>query len=160
MAAATCGSKLTPINPQFKANELSKMLNQSHSSVLIAHWSCIDVALEAVKDSPLVKHVITIPEDDGMAVPEGTISLSSLKEHSNPLYDTNAKVKRDPSSHSVLLPYSSGTTGLPKVSMGALLILCVDSFHALIIEYHYPPIILFSGCMFITYESSIKFAAT
>ena len=117
MAASVCGCKLTPVNPQYKATELSKVLNQSQSSVLITHWSCLEVALQAVKDSPTVKHVITIPEDDGEAgVAGGTISLTSLKEHSNPLYVTNDAAKKNPASHAVLLPYSSGTTGLPKVS--------------------------------------------
>ena len=116
MASSVCGSKLVPINAQYKANELVKVLNQSKASVLIAHWSCIDEAFEALKECPLVKHVITIPKDDGELVSHGTISLSALKVHSDPLYNTNDEVKKDPGSHPVLLPYSSGTTGLPKVS--------------------------------------------
>jgi len=114
LATALCGAKLTPINPQYKVNELVPILNKSETTVLITHWSTVDVALEAMKDAKTVKHVVTIPEDDGLPVPEGTISLSSLKEHSNPLHDTNPSVFEDPANHPFLLPYSSGTTGLPK----------------------------------------------
>ena len=114
LATAMCGAKLTPINPLFKAKELVTILNRSHSKVIISHWSTLDVALEALKDAEHVQHVITIPEDDKLPVPEGVISLSSLKEHSNPIHVTSEKVFNDPSEHPFLLPYSSGTTGLPK----------------------------------------------
>ena len=114
LATAICGAKLTPINPQYKAQELATILKRSESSILIAHHSILDVALEAMKDAECVKHIVTIPEDDHLPVLHGTISLSSLKEYSNPYYQSSQKAHDNPSTHPFLLPYSSGTTGLPK----------------------------------------------
>ena len=42
------------------------------------------------------------------------ISFSSLKVHSNPILKTSSRVLEDPASRAYFLPYSSGTTGLPK----------------------------------------------
>jgi len=114
LAAANCGAKLTPINPQFKASELTTILKRSQSEVIIVHWSIMDVALEAAKESQTVKHVITIPADVDDPVPEGTTSLSSLKKYAPPIYETIPEVYANTSMHPFLLPYSSGTTGLPK----------------------------------------------
>lgn len=114
LATTLCGAKLTPINPQYKSKELSTILNLSKSSVLIVHHNLLDVALEAVKDSESVKHIIAIPEDDGVPVLDGMISLTSLKQHAKPVYDSHPNTFQNPSSYPCLLPYSSGTTGLPK----------------------------------------------
>jgi len=114
LAVALCGAKITPVNPLFTVKELTTILDRSESKVLITHWSIKDVALEAAKLSKAVKHIVTIPEDDGLPVPEGTISLSSLKEHDQPIFETANIAEKDLVNNPVLLPYSSGTTGLPK----------------------------------------------
>ncbi len=114
LAAAMCGAKLTPINPQFKAEELITILNRSQSKVLITHWSTLNVALDSMKQAEFVEHLIVIPEEDDSSVSEGMHSLTSLKLHSNPTVRTHARVFEDPVAHPYLLPYSSGTTGLPK----------------------------------------------
>jgi 4-coumarate--CoA ligase len=80
---------------------------------LFVHTSKLDVALETVKNSKHVKHVVVIT-DDGEAVPEGTINLDSLRHHKGGLNETVQAVHRATASHPFLLPYSSGTTGLPK----------------------------------------------
>lgn len=114
LGAALCGCKLTPVNPQYKASELITILNDSRSEVLISHWSVLDVALEAMKQAQYVKHVVVIPEHDGDPIPDGTISLSSLKKHNKSIHKTCRSIHNDLSSHPFLLPYSSGTTGMPK----------------------------------------------
>ena len=113
LAAASCGAMLTPINPQFKADELHKILDRSDSHVLIVHMNNIDVALNAIKGTN-VKHIITIPAEDGGPVPLGTTSLCDLKHHPNPTTETHGSVHGNTQNHPYLLPYSSGTTGLPK----------------------------------------------
>jgi acyl-CoA synthetase (AMP-forming)/AMP-acid ligase II len=113
LAVGLCGAKITPVNPLYKSNELQVILDRSRSSVLIAHISNLDVALEAAKASKYVKHIILMTEN-GEAPPEGVVTLDSVKEHDNGFDKTVRQVHPDTDLHPYLLPYSSGTTGLPK----------------------------------------------
>jgi 4-coumarate--CoA ligase len=113
LAVSLCGAKLTPINHLYTAPELERVLDLSRSSVLFVHTSRLDVAMETVKKSKHVKHVIVIT-DDGEPVPEGTINLDSIRHDEGGLNETVQAVHRATASHAFLLPYSSGTTGLPK----------------------------------------------
>lgn len=114
LAVSLCGSKLAPVNPLYTDKELGVILDRSRTSVLFVHASRIDVALEAAKNSNTVKHVVVITDDDGDPVPEGTISLASMKNHDNAFAETIHSVHQNVEFHPCLLPYSSGTTGLPK----------------------------------------------
>lgn len=117
LAVGMCGSKVAPINPLSTAEELSKILERSFSKVLFAHAKLLPVALEAASKCDGVKHVVVIPDvESDLDVAEGTIvHFESLLKysHASPLTKTVEAVK-DVHSHPWLLPYSSGTTGLPK----------------------------------------------
>lgn len=114
LAVSLCGAKLTPVNPMYKEEELRVVLDRSRSSVLITHKVGLETALEAAKNSKTVKHVIVITDDEDEPVPEGTVNLSLLKKCGAPLNETNEEVHESVDWHPYLLPYSSGTTGLPK----------------------------------------------
>ena len=117
LAVALCGAKLTPINPLYTTRELEIILQRSKSSVLMVHSSKLDTALAAVKNSATVKHILVLTNDgDNEHLPEGTVNMTLLKQ-----YDQNETMKQTVhaihqkvESHPFLLPYSSGTTGLPK----------------------------------------------
>ena len=113
LAVSLCGAKLTPINHLYTATESERVLDLSRSSVLFVHTSKLEVALESVKNSKYIKHVVVIT-DEGEAVPEGTINLDSIRHDEGSLNQTVEAVHRATASHPFLLPYSSGTTGLPK----------------------------------------------
>lgn len=113
LAAGLCGAKVTPINPLSTARELSRVLVPSNSKVLFVHANLLSVALEAVKSAPCVEHIVVIPDvRSDPDLPEGAELLEKLTK-----YDRVVE-KQDPitdlKSHPWLLPYSSGTTGLPK----------------------------------------------
>lgn len=140
LAVSLCGAKVTPINPIYTHHELTTILQQSHSTVLIAHTSTLDVALEAIKKNHTpVQHVIVVTDDDSNdeggvkskgskiphntentyisdGVPFGTVSLDSIRniKHPRAFDKTISKVRKDPAQSPVIIPYSSGTTGLPK----------------------------------------------
>uniref|UniRef100_A0A7S2UH56 AMP-dependent synthetase/ligase domain-containing protein n=1 Tax=Attheya septentrionalis TaxID=420275 RepID=A0A7S2UH56_9STRA len=114
LGVATTGAKLTPINPLYKIMELVVVLEQSRSEVLISHEATMDVALEAAKHVKCIRHVIIIPRTDGGPVPEGTTSIDDLKKYKYNLKETVRGIHVDGAKHPFLLPYSSGTTGLPK----------------------------------------------
>lgn len=115
LAVGIIGAKVVPINPTYTVRELVIILKSSKSDVLILHENLVEIGLEAVKECENIKHVVMMPsgmEGVESKVPEGVIDLNSLKDHSQPIYTMNEAVDIDASP--VVLPYSSGTTGLPK----------------------------------------------
>ncbi|VEU33622.1 unnamed protein product [Pseudo-nitzschia multistriata] len=113
LAVGLTGAKITPVNPLYKSNELLVVLDKSRTSVLIAHKSNLDVALEAAKDAKHVKHILVMTED-GESAQGGIESLESIKRHSQSFDKTSDCYDCAATTHPYLLPYSSGTTGLPK----------------------------------------------
>ena len=119
LAVALCGAKVTPINPLYKRIELETVLDQSQCSILIAHTSTLDVALDTIKNGgnlSTVKHVIVVTDDNNGAsgLPEGTITLNHLRRHADAFDRTIEKVHGNTLTYPLVIPYSSGTTGLPK----------------------------------------------
>lgn len=113
LAVGLCGAKITPVNPLYKKSELQIILDRSRSSILITHSAVLDVALEAVKDSKYVKHVFVMTED-GTSAPHGLDGLDSIMRHSQGFDKTVRQIHPETHLHPYLLPYSSGTTGMPK----------------------------------------------
>ena len=116
LAVSLCGAKLTPINPLYTQRELEVVLQRSKSSVLVIHKAKLEPALAAVKNCPTVKHIVVMTVDDAEAVPEGTVNLAWLKQHhlAHTMNETMHVVHKKVNTHPFLLPYSSGTTGMPK----------------------------------------------
>lgn len=114
LAVSLTGAKLAPINPLYTHQELGVILDRSRTSVLITHASRLDIALEAVKSVKTVKHVVVITDDESDPVPQGTINFAALKRYGKPVDRTHHQVHDSVDTHPYLLPYSSGTTALPK----------------------------------------------
>jgi len=114
LAVALCGAKVTPVNPMYTHMELEKVLERSRTTVLIAHTSTLLVALEAAKNAKTVKHIVVMTDEDNEQLPEGTIDLDYLRRHGEAFDSTVHEIHRKTATHPVCLPYSSGTTGLPK----------------------------------------------
>jgi 4-coumarate--CoA ligase len=111
------GCKVTPINPLYTAIELSVILEQSKSKVLVTHDVNVKVAVEALQQMKhkYVDHIICIPSEDGGSISEeGVINSKELWDHARPLERTADTVWERPHLHPYVLPYSSGTTGIPK----------------------------------------------
>ena len=114
LAVSMCGSKLSPVNPQLKYNEVQVIMERSHSDILICHSSLLDTGLKAVKEcSTTFRHIVVIPENDDEEIPQGCINLNDLKNHDRIGLHQTIEIE-NLASHPYLLPYSSGTTGLPK----------------------------------------------
>jgi acyl-CoA synthetase (AMP-forming)/AMP-acid ligase II len=102
-AVARIGGILTTINPAYTADEIAFQLRDAGATLLITTAGLADRAREAVKLAPNSIDIVTIDETPGLP------SLASIDLDDEPPY-----VVIDPSTDVVVLPYSSGTTGLPK----------------------------------------------
>ncbi|MFC6686323.1 AMP-binding protein [Jhaorihella thermophila] len=99
---AWAGGTITTINPTYTAHEVRHQLNDSGASLLITVGPFLDTAREAAEGTG-VTEIAVIGEA------EGATSLTDLM--GSPL---QAQVPVNYAEDVVVLPYSSGTTGLPK----------------------------------------------
>ena len=102
--AATAGGKCTTANPLYTANELAHQLSDSSARMVITVPPFLDAALEAAERAGIADQVYVLGEA------EGASRFADL------LGDPAAapEVEIDPEADLAVLPYSSGTTGLPK----------------------------------------------
>ena len=120
LAVAMCGSKLTPLNPLYTVQEMTTVLDRSSSKIIFTHAKLLPVALKAVAKSKTVEHIVVIPDaGKDIDLPSGAVDLTCLSGYKH-LPNLEASVDevhhhvKDVNNHPWLLPYSSGTTGLPK----------------------------------------------
>ncbi|OKH50387.1 thioester reductase [Calothrix sp. HK-06] len=102
-AIALLGGVSSTANPSYTASELAYQLNDAGAKYLLTVPELLDRGLEAASQSK-VESVFVF----GNAL--GAISFSVLLEDCDDL----PKVQINPKVDAVALPYSSGTTGLPK----------------------------------------------
>ncbi len=98
---AVAGGTVTTINPIYGAEEVRFQLNDSGASLLVTLPDFLATAREAVEGTS-VTEIAVIGEAEGVP------SLDDL------MGEPIAQVPIDPATQVVVLPYSSGTTGLPK----------------------------------------------
>ena len=98
---AVAGATNTTINPTYTADEVRHQLLDSDATVLVTIGMFLETAQVAIEGTS-VTDIVTM---DGAP---GTTALTSL------FGDPIEQVEVDPMDHVVVLPYSSGTTGLPK----------------------------------------------
>ena len=101
--ASRLGATLTPANPANTAHELAHQLTDAGAKMLITTASLVDKARVAIAESGRAIELITTDEAPGLP------SLASIGRDADP-----PTVNIDPATDVAVLPYSSGTTGLPK----------------------------------------------
>jgi len=100
-AVAVAGGVVTTVNPTYGADEVAFQLRDAGGTELVTVGMFAEVAKEAITGTE-ISEVITI---DGVA---GTTALDSI--FGDPIQQSPV----NPVDDVVVLPYSSGTTGLPK----------------------------------------------
>ncbi|KAA0920430.1 4-coumarate--CoA ligase family protein [Aquicoccus porphyridii] len=102
-ASAWAGGTVTTINPTYTAHEVNHQLTDAAADVLVTIAMFADTARAAIKGTG-IKEIVIIGD-----APEGMVPLAELM--GAPMAE---QAPVDVAEHVVALPYSSGTTGLPK----------------------------------------------
>ncbi|RME46998.1 MAG: 4-coumarate--CoA ligase family protein [Chloroflexi bacterium] len=102
-AVASLGGINTTVNPLYTADELAYQLNDAGARFLLTIPQFLNQALEAAGKSK-IEEVFVLGEA------EGATPFASLLQNDGQM----PAVQIDPGEDLVVLPYSSGTTGLPK----------------------------------------------
>ncbi|HRW45975.1 MAG TPA: 4-coumarate--CoA ligase family protein [Caldilinea sp.] len=103
-AVATLGGINTTVNPLYTAHELAHQLTDSGASFVLTIPMFLDVAKAAAAEAGGIKEIFVLGEA------EGATPFADLLKSDGQL----PPVEIDPYEDLVVLPYSSGTTGLPK----------------------------------------------
>ncbi len=102
-AVSLVGGIVTTINPAYTAGELGRQLEDAGARALVTVPGCLDKAAEAARDAG-VRELYVFGEAEG-AIPFHSLLAGGGEPPG---------VTFDPREQLVVLPYSSGTTGLPK----------------------------------------------
>lgn len=100
---ALLGGINTTINPLYTVDELIRQLNDANAKYLLTVPSFLENARQAASKSN-VEEVFVLGEAEGL------LAFNSLMQAEGEL----PEVKIDPLEDLIVLPYSSGTTGMPK----------------------------------------------
>jgi 4-coumarate--CoA ligase len=100
-AVAVAGGVVTTVNPTYGADEVAFQLRDAGATELVTVGMFAEVAKEAITGSE-ISEVITIDSEAGTTALESIFGDPIQQSPVNPVDDV------------VVLPYSSGTTGLPK----------------------------------------------
>jgi acyl-CoA synthetase (AMP-forming)/AMP-acid ligase II len=99
------GATSTPINPLYTEHEIEYQLVTTHSKIVIAHPFCFEKTANVAKKLNIP--IIALDPVEGN-------NTKTLMEYVN-AQESNAEVKIDVDPNAIMtLPFSSGTTGVPK----------------------------------------------
>ncbi|KAF7996588.1 hypothetical protein HCN44_002234 [Aphidius gifuensis] len=115
MGASEAGIKLTLINPSYTAREINMQLENSETTLVVTVPSKYPVVAQSIIGVKSIRLPVVVIDDLSGPTPSGTIKFNELVADSVVEFEkTDEKTEIDAANDTVILPYSSGTTGLPK----------------------------------------------
>jgi len=112
-ATVACGGIFSSCNSSYTADELAYQFKNSGSRYVATIPAMLPEVREAASKAGCVKKMVILGDDDGgLGEGKDMISYQSLVKDSGSRFPDNLIV--DPTEDVAILPYSSGTTGLPK----------------------------------------------
>jgi long-chain acyl-CoA synthetase len=109
-AITRIGAIVCPMNPSYKEREVAYQLNNSDAVAIIVQQGLMHLVESTRGDVPTLRYVIVVGQDE-QSTTEHTISFNALMRTHSPLPPKREAWLWD---DLIALPYSSGTTGLPK----------------------------------------------
>ncbi len=108
------GAVASPMNPAYKEREVSYQLSNSEAVAVIVQQRLLPLVEAARSETPTLKHVIVVGANEYPAT-ESTRSVHSFKDLITAHPSPTAPVREHWAwEDMIVLPYSSGTTGMPK----------------------------------------------
>lgn len=100
-------------NPISTAHEIGQQLTLSEASAVITTSEQYSVVKESIAGNSNIKLPIIVVEDSPNSLPDGIIRFGELISNSVEVFRESTPMDRS-IKDTVFLPFSSGTTGLPK----------------------------------------------
>jgi len=112
IAAASIGVVVSPMNPGYKEREVAYQIENSEAKAILIQKDLVPILQPALshKAFPNLKHILVTGDKAPENMPNAVPFASLLRESSSDL-PPHVDISGD---DLVALPYSSGTTGLPK----------------------------------------------
>ena len=111
-AVTRIGGVVSPMNPSYKEREVAYQLSNCEAAAVIVQYELLPLvqAVQASGEMPNLQHII-VAGSSGRELPAETYSFHDLLLDAPSMPPQGIEIARD---DLVALPYSSGTTGLPK----------------------------------------------
>jgi long-chain acyl-CoA synthetase len=108
-AIARIGAVVSPMNPSYKEREVAYQLSNSEAVAIVVQHELLPLVQAVRAEAPALEQIITVGADPQSLSP--ALSFSHLLQ----THSTLPLAGKEPDGEDLLaLPYSSGTTGLPK----------------------------------------------
>jgi long-chain acyl-CoA synthetase len=109
-AIARVGAVASPMNPSYREREIEYQLNDTEAVAIVVHAGLVPLVDAVRPRTPHLRHVIAVGPGQSSSRP-GVRSFNDLIADQPPTPPAPVDISED---DLVALPYSSGTTGLPK----------------------------------------------
>ncbi|XP_015110310.1 probable 4-coumarate--CoA ligase 5 [Diachasma alloeum] len=115
LGASEAGVKVTLLNPAYTAHEMSIQIVNSEAAAVITIQKNYPVIVESIKGKNSVRLPAIVVASGSEPVPTGAINFRDLiADGIDEFEKIGEQTGIDDKKDTVVLPYSSGTTGLPK----------------------------------------------
>lgn len=146
-AITRVGAVVSPINPSYKEREVAYQLSNSGSVAIVVQDSLLPLVETVRAELPALKYVIAVGSGQHGAS-STPFAFSHLVRAYPPTPPTGLEIAWE---DVIALPYSSGTTGLPKGCCSVTKIWCVTRTSRLPRPASLPGIVCWSSCRSTTF---------